>query len=133
MIFQKFLRDGENSKFFILSERERSLKMSKGKKLMVGMLAALMLAGAGACIADASGSVWQCRYCGKRVNCGNSNPPSAAECYSNPNPGMFGGHANHVYERIGWVKSLWFIVPARVLRSLSAAVREMKAVNGIRE
>lgn len=75
--------------------------MSRGKKMMVGVLAALMLAGvAGGGTVDAYNSVWQCRYCGRQVTKGGSNPPSQATCESNPNINSYGWHGNHVYERI---------------------------------
>lgn len=45
-------------------------------------------------IAEA-GTVWQCRYCGQRTECGGSSTPAYAHCLRGPNKGN-----PHVYERI---------------------------------
>lgn len=74
--------------------------MSKGKKIMVSVLAALMLAGAAVGTAEAYNTVWQCVYCGRQVTKGGPNPPSGATCDANPNVNSWGQHGNHVYQRI---------------------------------
>lgn len=47
-------------------------------------------------IAEAAGAVWQCRYCGHKINTGNTNPPrNPGNCYWGSNEGN-----PHVLERI---------------------------------
>ena len=47
-------------------------------------------------IAEAAGAVWQCRYCGHKINTENTNPPrNPGNCYWGSNEGN-----PHVLERI---------------------------------